>query len=227
MQFHIQSSDRKNPRYNENKIEHEPKIRKIIENILEINLINKKLTKSNSFPHHRLNLNDESEKEIVNIKKSKEKENAISSNNKIDDNNENKSKKNYERKNFILKSEIFNLNRDVKNYSISVSKKNENKNLNQKFDTQTKTHKESENKNNNLIIIQLMQSNRSEINNNNFQNNLNNINYISNTFQPSLSQNLSGALITNLNKYYNYNKVNNINYANRYYNSFYKIIIDI
>ena len=210
MQSHIQSSHKKSPGNIKCKAEQESKIRKIMENILEINSIKKRLIKTNSFSCHKISLNDKGEKEIVIINKNKEKEKKIS-NNIFDGDNEIISNKKSVRKNFILKSEIFNLDRDIKNYSMSVSKINEKSSLGRGFDKYAKINKESEDKNNNLINIQLIESNKIKVNNNIFQN------YPGNNFQRPLYQNYSGSSNSNLNQYYNYNKMNT-KYSNRYYN---------
>ena len=210
MQSHIQSSHHKRPGNIESEVKPESKIRKIMENILEKNSIKKRLIKSNSFSYHKISLNDKGEKEIVIINKNKEKEKKIS-NNIFDGDNEIISNKKSVRKNFILKSEIFNLDRDIKNYSMSVSKIKKKSSLGRGFDKYAKTHKESKNNNNNLINIQLIESNRIKVNNNIFQN------YPGNNFQRPLYQYYSGSSTSNLNQYYNYNKMNT-KYSNRYYN---------
>ena len=226
MQSHFQSSHKKSLGNNESKKEPKTKLRKIMQNILELNSVKKKFTKSNSFSYHIILSKNKSEEEKEITKNiNKEKKKTISDDN-LDNNSQNNPKQKYVRKNFMLKSEIFNLNRDIKNYSTSVSINIPKKNLKEEFDKNGKTHSETENNNNNLINIQITQSNKMEVNYNDFQNNLNNINYMPNNFQnyqgnkfqPLLYLNYPGSANPNISQYYNYNVMNK-QYKNQYYNN--------
>ena len=215
-------------RENKEQTKKEPKtkLRKIMQNILELNSVKKKFTKSNSFSYHIILSKNKSEEEKEITKNiNKEKKKTISDDN-LDNNSQNNPKQKYVRKNFMLKSEIFNLNRDINNYLTSVSKNIQKKNLKEEFDKKAKTHTGTENKNYSTINIQLTQFNKMEVNNFDFQNNLNNINYMpnnyqnyqGNNFQPLLYQNYPDSANPNLNQYYNYNKMNT-QYQNQYYNN--------
>ena len=226
MQSHFQSSHKKSLGNNESKKEPKTKLRKIMQNILELNSVKKKFTKSNSFSYHIILSKNKSEEEKEITKNiNKEKKKTISDDN-LDNNSQNNPKQKYVRKNFMLKSEIFNLNRDINNYLTSVSKNIQKKNLKEEFDKKAKTHTGTENKNYSTINIQLTQFNKMEVNNFDFQNNLNNINYMpnnyqnyqGNNFQPLLYQNYPDSANPNLNQYYNYNKMNT-QYQNQYFNN--------
>ena len=196
------------------------KLNEIIENILEINLNEKEFKKSNSSSSlNKFFLNKK--RKTKSILNEKTDINILS--------NKNEMKKDF-RKNFVLKSEIYNLNRNKnigeKNMKEEINLLKNNKAKESSNNTQIKDNFYENNMNNNNPINPQLIQNNNILNNNNINNN-----YIINNIQnlqgynapPTLYQKYSYSpnpfFNNNFYNYYNNNNIINSQYYNNHINN--------